>query len=500
VAAFAANGAAYVAWNPAFVTNGAPVDAYRVTASPGGEFTTIPAVKYDRLSYAVVPGLQNGTSYTFTVQALNKVGASAASLPTAAVTPAASVGAVPSAPASVSLEPGDGAVSLHITAPGSAGGTPVTGYTITAPGIKPVQFTGHQVLWGATGSNSIFTTVGGLQDLVPYTFHVSATNAAGTGPAASTQTVILGTVPACSGAKMTVTPPSAVVQAGQTVQVSTTLTNGCTSTLQGASLYLVAPDGYTVSPASPQASGDVAAGASVSQTWTVTAPADASGTAQLFEAAVFGVPGSASHEEVSARSALSTPSASLAAAFDNTGITSDSDTGAGNIDGAGYSFSEQALAAAGVTPGGTVTAGGLSFTWPAAAAGQQDNVVAGGQAFYMSGSGSQLGFLISGTYVSASHGAASGTGQIVYTDGTTQSFTLNAPDWHGSCSQGGTGVAVYTPYRNGPSGQNSLDVCIYEAATPLQAGKTVSYVVLPDVSAGVKADVPALHVFAATIG
>ena len=61
-------------------------------------------------------------------------------------------------------------------------------------------------------------------------------------------------------------------------------------------------------------------------------------------------------------------------------------------------------------------------------------------------------------------------------------------------------MAIYTPYRNGPSGQNSLDVCIYEAATSLQVGKTVSYVVLPDISDGVKSDVPALHVFAAAIG
>jgi hypothetical protein len=499
VAAFGADSKAYVAWNPAFVANGAPVTAYTVTAAPGGAHATISAADYARLSYAVVPGLQNGTPYMFTVRAINRAGASAPSLPTAPVAPASSIGAVPSAPASVSLEPGDHAVSLHVTAPSSPGGTPVTGYTITAPGIQPVQFTGHHVLWGATGSNSIFTTVGGLKDLQPYTFHVAATNAAGTGAAASTQTVILGTTPACSGAKLSISPATTVVQGGQTVKVTTTLTNGCTTTLQGASLYLVAPSGYTVSPSSPAAVGDIAVGASASQTWSVTVPADASGTAQLFEAAVFGVPGSTSHEETSTTSALSVPYSSLAAAFDNTGITDDSNPGAGNIDGAGYSFSAQALAAAGATPGGTVTAGGLPFTWPNVPAGQADNVVASGQAFKLSGSGSQLGFLLTGTYVSASHGSAGGTGQVVYTDGTTQSFTLSAPDWHGGCSQTGAGVALYTPYRNYRGGQNSLDVCIYEASVPLTAGKTISYVVLPDVSNGVKADVPAMHVFAVAI-
>jgi len=499
VAAFAAAGKGYVAWNPAFVANGAPVTAYTVTAEPGGAHTTVSAAAYARLAYAVVPGLQDGTAYTFTVRAVNRAGASAPSLPSAAVTPAASAGSVPGAPASVSVEPGDGAVSLHITAPGSPGGTPVTGYTISGPGISTTEFTGHHVLWGATGSNSIFTTIGHLKPLTPYTFSVAATNAAGTGPAATSQTVILGTTPACSGARLTVSPGSAVIQGGQTVHVTTTLTNGCGTALDGASLYLQAPSGYTVSPSSPAPAGDVAAGASVSRVWTVTVSASVSGSAQLFEAAVFGVPGSTAHEETSASSALSVPYPSLAAGFDNTGITDDSDPGAGNVDGAGYSFSAQALAAAGAQPGGTVTAGGQTFTWPDAAAGQPDNVVAAGQAFKVTGSGSQLGFLLSGTYVSAAHGAAAGTGQVVYGDGSTQSFSLNAPDWHGGCSQTGTGVALYTPYRNGPGGKSTLDVCIYAASVPLTSGKTVSYVVLPDVSSGVKADVPAMHVFAMAV-
>jgi hypothetical protein len=116
------------------------------------------------LSCAAVPGLRDGTAYTFTVRAVNRAGASAPSLPSVPVTVAPAAGSVPSAPASVSVEPGDGAVSLHITAPNSAGGTPVTGYTISGPGLPATQFTGHHVLWGATGSNTIFTTIGGLKD------------------------------------------------------------------------------------------------------------------------------------------------------------------------------------------------------------------------------------------------------------------------------------------------------------------------------------------------
>ncbi|HUN36509.1 MAG TPA: fibronectin type III domain-containing protein [Trebonia sp.] len=506
VAAFAAAGQADVTWNPAFVTNGAPVSSYRVTASPGGAHATISAAGYARLAYAVVPGLQDGTAYTFTVQAVNRAGASASSLPTAPVTVAASAGAVPAAPASVSLEPGNGAVSVHITAPGSRGGTPVTGYTITgytggAVSVGPVQFTGHHVLWGATGSNAIFTTIGGLKPLQPYTFQVTADNAAGASPAASTRTVILGTTPACAGASVTGSPASQAAAPGSTVQVTTTLTDGCGAALTGASLYLDAPPGWTVSPSSPVAVGDVPAGGSVARTWTVTVPATApGGAAQLFEAAVFSGPGSTGHQEASASSAISVPYSSLTAAFDNVAITSDSAPGDGNADGAGYSFSAQALAAAGAQPGGTVTVGGLSYDWPGAAAGQPDNVVADGQSFQFTGSGTELGFLLSGTYVSASHGSAAGTGEVVYTDGSTSSFTLNAPDWHGGCSPGGAGVALYSAYRNYSGGQSALDVCVYAATVPLTAGKTISSVVLPDVSNGVTADVPALHVFAVAAG
>jgi alpha-L-fucosidase 2 len=61
-------------------------------------------------------------------------------------------------------------------------------------------------------------------------------------------------------------------------------------------------------------------------------------------------------------------------------------------------------------------------------------------------------------------------------------------------------VALYTAYRNSSSGKSSLDVCVYEASVPLTAGKAISYVVLPDVSSGVAADVPAMHVFAVAVG
>jgi hypothetical protein len=71
--------------------------------------------------------------------------------------------------------------------------------------------------------------------------------------------------------------------------------------------------------------------------------------------------------------------ASLSAAFNNVGITDDANTTAGNFDGpGGHSFSARALAVAGFRPGGAVRQDGMTFTWPNAAAGTNDNVVASG--------------------------------------------------------------------------------------------------------------------------
>lgn len=491
IAAFGAAGSAYVGWNPTLTDNGAPVLSYTVTASPGGATVTVPVARFRRLGYAIVAGLTNGTAYTFTVTASNALGTSAPSLPSAPATPSASLGAVPGAPTSVTAHADGGTVSVHWNPPASEGGTPIIAYTISAPGLAPVTVTGHTVNW-ATSSRNIYTTLSGVQAGTPYTFSVTADNVAGASAPAAV-TVVPGTSAACSGAKLTVSPAGASAEPGATVQITTTLANGCADTLSSTRLYLTASNGYQVSPASPVAAGDVPAGGSATQAWTVPVPSGAASGAQLFATAVFSDNGQA--ESAQAGGSITLPAPSLTAAFNNVGITDDSNTTIGNLDGAGSSFSAQALAAAGATPGGTVTAGGVSFTWPDVSSGDNDNVVASGQSFDMTGSGSTLSFLLT-----AGYGPASGTGQVVYSDGSTQSFTLSAPDWHGGCSPAGPGVALYMPYRNRASGQNSLPVCVFSDSVTLDPARTVARIVLPDVSSGVTSGSPSLHIFAAAIG
>ena len=144
-----------------------------------------------------------------------------------------------------------------------------------------------------------------------------------------------------------------------------------------------------------------------------------------------------------------------------------------------------------------MSAGGVTFTWPDVAAAQPDNTMAMGQTIAVSGSGPTLGFL-----VAANNAAESGTGTIYYTDGTSQSFTLDAGNfWYPSGQNGNppdTQVAAVN-YANYPSGPTTHTVYVFEQNVPLAAGQTVAAVTLPSLGnvAGYNA---ALHVFALAIG
>jgi hypothetical protein len=64
----------FVRFDAPSVTGGAPITSYRVTANPGGATVTGSA------SPLAVTGLSNGTQYTFTVSAVNRIGAGPASV------------------------------------------------------------------------------------------------------------------------------------------------------------------------------------------------------------------------------------------------------------------------------------------------------------------------------------------------------------------------------------------------------------------------------------
>jgi uncharacterized repeat protein (TIGR01451 family) len=283
-----------------------------------------------------------------------------------------------------------------------------------------------------------------------------------------------------------VTGPS-TVEPGGTATATTSFTNSGPAALSDVRMSLTVPDGWTAEATSPATFASVAGGQTVQTTWAVKVPADAQRAGYELQGKVtYGETGSG---EATTRVAI--PFASLADAYTNTAITDDADPSAGNLDGGGLSLSAQALASAGITPGGTVAHGGLTFTWPDVPAGKADNVVAGGQAFEFSGSGGRLGFL-----GLANNDTASGSGLITYTDGTTQPFTITFPDWWAG---GGDTVATF-PYINTASGKQNQTVHLFMSTVTLQAGKQVRLVTLPNISQGVSSGTNAMHVFAVTSG
>lgn len=138
-----------------------PVTSCTVTSSPGGITVT------DSGNPIIVPGLTNGTAYTFTVKATNAVGTGPASKPSKAITPAT----VPGAPTEVTAKAAIGSATVSFNPPASDGGSPITSYIVTS---NPGGIT-------ASGPHSPIT-VKGLTNGTAYTFTVQAINKIGTGP------------------------------------------------------------------------------------------------------------------------------------------------------------------------------------------------------------------------------------------------------------------------------------------------------------------------------
>ena len=175
--------------------------------------------------------------------------------------------------------------------------------------------------------------------------------------------------------------------------------------------------------------------------------------------------------------------------FNDAGISDDADQAAGNLDGLGFSYSEQALTASGLAPGAAITSGGVQYNWPGAGAGQPDNVIAAGQVITVP---PVAGATELGVMGSATNGPSSGTLTITYTDGATQTATLGLTDWTSGSASFGNGIAAAMSYRNSAGGASQqIGTSVFTTSIALAAGKTVASVTLPS-----RANQGELHVFA----
>ncbi|MEY9964049.1 putative alpha-1,2-mannosidase [Streptacidiphilus sp. MAP12-16] len=176
-----------------------------------------------------------------------------------------------------------------------------------------------------------------------------------------------------------------------------------------------------------------------------------------------------------------------------TGVYADGATFGGGFDEQGWAYSQNALDAAGVKTGSTVTADGITYPWPAGA-GKPDNIAAAGQTIPVSApaGATAVGFL--GAAINAPAKGTSGVVTVTYTDGSSDKVTLALADWTldagSSKPVAGTSTVVTTPYRNVADGtRDKVTTYVFSSRLPLTGGKQVASVTLPVTADGT------LHLF-----
>ncbi len=174
------NQAVQLSWSAPQSNGGSAVTSYNVYrgTTAGGEGSTPVATGVTTTSFTDSP-LANGTTYYYTVAAVNAVGTGAASNETSATPQAAAT--VPGAPTGLAATGGNASVALSWTAPSSNGGSAITGYNVyrgtTAGGEASTPIASN-----VPGTSYTDTTV---TNGTKYYYTVAAVNAVGTGAASN---------------------------------------------------------------------------------------------------------------------------------------------------------------------------------------------------------------------------------------------------------------------------------------------------------------------------
>jgi predicted alpha-1,2-mannosidase len=353
-----------------------------------------------------------------------------------------------------------------------------SGKTITssAPGASPTQYYVDSLKLNGSSDSKLYVPYSTLAKGATLDWKLGTT-ATSWGSAAQDAPPSYGPVFADSA---TVSPAAVNVQPGGSA-TSTLSVSSLTGSAQAVSWKATAPSGVTVSPSS----GTISAGASGAGTAVLTVTGGSTDGSYPVTIDLTSSAGSIIPVQLSV---IVAKPGDLSPYYNVTGISSDGSGSTASYDGEGFSYSEQALAAAGLTPGGTVTSGGLTYTWPSVAAGQPDAVNAGGQTIPVAtaAGATTIGFL--GSATNGGTAGNSGTVTITYTDGSTSTATLGMSDWTLSANSGtpqfGNVIVATTPYRNTPTGMQSVNTYIFAQTIPVDGSKTVASVTLPSNASG----------------
>ncbi len=227
VTAIPGNEQVTITFNAPSNNGGSAITGYRVTALPGNLVVTTMNVDIT----VEMMGLTNGTSYTFTVEALNAAGYGEASEASSAVAPRTVAGA----PTDVTAVAGNGQATITFTAPSDDGGSAITGYRVTA---SP-----EDIVVTTTNSNTTIT-VTGLTNNTSYTFTVEALNGAGYGAASAATDAVTPKSPPVSDSNEGSTVPAGNVESIVSTNGEITLPVGQAGEVQlGEEILITIPAG-----------------------------------------------------------------------------------------------------------------------------------------------------------------------------------------------------------------------------------------------------------------
>jgi hypothetical protein len=176
-----------VSWTAPGADGGSPVTGYTARAFTAAQGGTIAASCTSASTACRLTGLAAGTQYWIAVSATNGLGEGRPSTRLVTTTPTVTV---PGAPTQLAVAAGPGRLTATWSAPGSNGGSPITGYTARAhagSAAGPVR--------ASCTATTTTCTLSGLAAGTGYVVTVRASNALGAGPAATAALVKTPTGP-----------------------------------------------------------------------------------------------------------------------------------------------------------------------------------------------------------------------------------------------------------------------------------------------------------------